>query len=69
MRSEWLLAQQVSSGFLVGWWMALAMFVPFIPWAWLVSSKLDKDARYFHLNGPMWNSIHLGAGACSLRAT
>lgn len=35
----------------------------FIPWAWLVSSVIDKDAMYFHLNRPMWNGCNLAAGA------
>ena len=42
------------------------MFIPFIPWGWLVSTHLDKDAQYFHLNTAMWNGIHLGAGGLAL---
>ena len=51
---------------LVGWWWALLMYVPFIPWAWLVSAKLDKDARYYHFNHRMWNSIAASAAAPQL---
>jgi general secretion pathway protein E len=61
------LAQATSAG-LVGWWLGLIMFAIFVPWAWLISSKLDKDAKYFHLNHVMWNGIHLGAGAAALAA-
>jgi general secretion pathway protein E len=40
----------------------LLMVPPFVAWAWLVSTKLDKDAKYFHLNPRMWNMIHMFAG-------
>jgi general secretion pathway protein E len=63
-----MLLAQASSAVLVGWWLGLIMFVMFLPWAWLISSKLDKDAKYFHLNHRMWNSIHLGAGALAVIA-
>lgn len=63
-----LILADASISMLVGWWMALLMFVTFIPWAWLVSSKLDKDAEFFHLNRRMWNGIHIGAGAAALLA-
>ncbi|MHC4909107.1 MAG: GspE/PulE family protein [Planctomycetota bacterium] len=53
---------------LVGWWWALLMYVPFIPWAWLVSAKLDKDARYYHFNHRMWNTIQMSCGAAALAA-
>ena len=53
---------------LVSFYKPLLMFVVFVPWAWLISSKLEKDARYFHLNHVMWNSVHLGAGVLSLAA-
>ena len=53
---------------LVSFYKPLLMFVVFVPWAWLISSKLEKDARYFHLNHRMWNGIHLGAGVLALLA-
>ena len=56
------LAQHVSA-FLESPYKPFLMILPFIPWAWLVSSKLDKDAQYFHLNVVLWNGIHLAAGA------
>ncbi len=46
----------------------LLLLVTFVPWAWLISSKLDKDARYFHLKRHMWNGLHLGAGVAALVA-
>jgi len=62
-----VLAQHVSA-FLESPYKPFLMILPFIPWAWLISSKLDKDARYFHLNVTMWNSIHLAAGAAAFAA-
>jgi general secretion pathway protein E len=59
---------QVSSAVLINWWMALLMAVPFVPWAWLISSRLDKDARYYHLNHRMWNALHMAAGVLALAA-
>ncbi len=53
---------------LVSFYKPLLMFVVFVPWAWLISSKLEKDARYFHLNHRMWNGIYLGAGVVALAA-
>ncbi len=53
---------------LVSFYKPLLLFVVFLPWAWLVSSKLEKDARYFQLNHVMWNSIHLSAGVLALAA-
>jgi type II secretory ATPase GspE/PulE/Tfp pilus assembly ATPase PilB-like protein len=51
---------------LVGYIQPVLMVITFIPWAWLISSKLEKDAKYYHMNWTMWNSIHLGAGAAAL---
>src|SRR5688572_9659572 len=62
------LAQQAVSASLISWWKMLLMLPPFFGWAWLVATHLDKDARYFHLNSPMWNGIHLGAGVAALAA-
>ena len=63
-----LLLAQASSAVLVSWWKMLLIFIPFLPWAWVISSKLDKDARFFHLNHRMWNGIHLAAGLAAMAA-
>jgi general secretion pathway protein E len=55
-----------SSAFLVSFYKPLLMFVTFVAWAWLVSSKLDKDARYFRLNPHRYNGIHMAAGLVAL---
>ncbi len=46
----------------------LLLFVTFVPWAWLVSSKLEKDARYFHLKRDTWNAVYLASAALALAA-
>lgn len=68
MSIETFLAQSAAAATLVSWWKMLLMLPPFFAWAWLVSTKLDKDARYFHLNAPMWNGVHLAAGVAALAA-
>lgn len=66
MTFDQVLAQQAVSAFLLSWWKAILILIPFAAWAWLVSTKLDKDARYFHLNNKMWNGIHMAAGVAAL---
>ncbi|MGI9013518.1 MAG: ATPase, T2SS/T4P/T4SS family [Phycisphaerales bacterium] len=63
--SSWLGAD---TAFLVSPFKPFLMALPFIPWAWLISSKLDKDAMYWHLPRTMWNSIHLAAGGLAVIA-
>ena len=46
--------------FLVSFYKPLLLFVTFVPWAWLVSSKLEKDARALKLNYRQWNLIYMG---------
>src|SRR5689334_2889764 len=57
-----------STAVLVSWYKPLLMLASFMPWAWLISSKLDKDAKFFYLNNLMWNGIHLSAGVVALAA-
>lgn len=65
---SYLLSQQAVTAYLLSWWKVLLMIPPFIGWAWLVSKHLDKDARYFHLNHKMWNSVHMAGGVAALAA-
>jgi hypothetical protein len=51
---------------LVGFWKALIILVPFVAWAWFVSSVLDKHAARFFLPRERWNLIHLVAGLVAL---
>jgi len=49
-------------------WKPIIIAASFIPWAWLISSKLEKDAGYFHLNRIAWNYAYLGCGAAAALA-
>lgn len=51
---------------LVSWWKAIILFLPFIGWAWLVSTIYDKHALRFHLAREQWNLSHLVAGLAAL---
>jgi len=42
------------------------LLATFIPYGWVVSSKLEADARYFHFNVVMWNSVFLATAAIPL---
>lgn len=64
MTPEPMLAQ--SAVFLVSFWKPLLMVPPFLAWAWLISTKLDKDAKRYHLNFMLWNSLHVAAGVAAL---
>jgi type II secretory ATPase GspE/PulE/Tfp pilus assembly ATPase PilB-like protein len=57
-----------SSAFLVSFYKPLLLFVTFLPWLWLVSSKLEKDALYFHLNRRLYNAIYMAAAVVALVA-
>ncbi|MGA1393551.1 MAG: hypothetical protein ACO38W_10390, partial [Phycisphaerales bacterium] len=39
-----------------------------IPYAWVVSSRLEPDTRYFHFNVALWNGIFLASGIAALGA-
>lgn len=62
-----LLAEQVTA-FLISPYKPLLMFLTFLPWAWLVADRLDKDAAYFHFKRTQWNAVHLAAGVAALVA-
>jgi len=57
---QYLLSE--TSVLLMSPWKPLLLWGGFIAWGWLVSTKLDKDARYFNLNWKVWNAVHLSAG-------
>lgn len=42
------------------------LLATFIPYGWVVSSRLEADARYFHFNVVMWNSVFLATAAIAL---
>jgi type II secretory ATPase GspE/PulE/Tfp pilus assembly ATPase PilB-like protein len=47
---------------LVSWWKPLLLLIPFLAWAWVVSSVYDKHAARFHLPRQRWNTFHLVTG-------
>lgn len=53
---------------LVGFVQPVLMLLTFIPWAWLISAKLEKDAKYYHMNWLMWNAVYMGGGVAALAA-
>ncbi len=63
-----LILAKADSAILVGFIQPILMVLTFIPWAWLVSTHLEKDAKYYHFNWQAWNSTHLGAAAAALLA-
>lgn len=44
---------------LVSWWKPLLLMAPFVGWAWVISTHLDKHAQRFFLGQEKWNLIHL----------
>jgi type II secretory ATPase GspE/PulE/Tfp pilus assembly ATPase PilB-like protein len=57
-----------STAYLISFYKPLLMFLTFLPWLWLISSKLDKDARYYHLNHQLYNAIYMGTALAALAA-
>lgn len=56
----WTLGQTaVEPFYLVSWWKAVCLLIPFIPWAYIVSFTLDKHAERFILPREKYNTIHL----------
>lgn len=47
-------------------WKPVVLFVPFVAWAWMISTHLDKHAQRFFLGREKWNTIHLGFGIAAL---
>lgn len=53
---------------LMAWWGAVLILLPFVPWAWLVSSVFDKHAGRFFLGKEKWAAIHSVFGLAALAA-
>lgn len=47
-------------------WKPVFLFVPFVAWAWMISTHLDKHAQRFFLGREKWNALHLGFGIAAL---
>ncbi|MHC4094217.1 MAG: ATPase, T2SS/T4P/T4SS family [Planctomycetota bacterium] len=57
-----------SSAFLVSFYKPVLLFLTFLPWLWLVSAKLDKDARFYRLNQQLYNGIYMSSALAALAA-
>ncbi len=64
---EFLLAD-ASSELLLSPWKPVLILAAAIAWAWLVSTYLDKDAQYFHLDRARWNGFHAATAGLGLAA-
>jgi type II secretory ATPase GspE/PulE/Tfp pilus assembly ATPase PilB-like protein len=51
---------------LVSVWKPILLFAPFIAWAWVIATHLDKHAQRFFLGAEKWNAIHIIMGAAAL---
>jgi len=63
-----LLVATVVADSLVDWLKPVLLLATILPWAWLISSRLEPDARYFHLNYHGWNAAYVAAGIVALIA-
>jgi len=54
--------------FLVSFYKPLLLFATFVPWAWLVSSKLEKDARILKLKYREFNILYMICAMVALGA-
>jgi len=61
-----LLQLSDSSVFLLSPWKPLILWAVFIAWAWLVSTKIDKDLRYYKLGWEKWNTVFLVSGVLAV---
>ena len=57
-----------SSVFLVSFYKPLLLFATFVPWAWLVSSRLEKDARALKLKYQEFNILYMVCAMAALGA-
>jgi general secretion pathway protein E len=47
-------------------WKPVLLFAPFVGWAWMISTVLDKHAQRFFLGQEKWNAIHIIFGVVAL---
>ena len=47
---------------LVSWWKPFLLLLPFLGWAWMISTILDKHSKRFFLGQEKWNAIHMVFG-------
>ncbi len=54
--------------FLISPWKPILMLLPFLGWAWVVSTIYDKDAARWYFKRKAWNLGHVAAGCAALVA-
>ncbi len=62
------LAVDANPLWLVSPWKAVILMLPFLGWAWIVTSIYDKDAKRFYLGQKMWNLVHMVFALVALAA-
>ena len=63
-----LLAEQASAVHLLSFYKPILIVLGATPYAWLISSVIDKDVRYYHLNEKGWNALTVGTLLVGLAA-
>lgn len=61
-----VLADQVNAVHLISFYKPILVVLAVIPYAWLISSVIDKDVRYFHLNEKLWNGLSVATLALGI---
>lgn len=51
---------------LVSLWKPIVLFLPFIGWAWVITSYYDKHAARFFLPRETWNLVHMLCGLAAV---
>ncbi|MCA9283888.1 MAG: Flp pilus assembly complex ATPase component TadA [Phycisphaerales bacterium] len=59
-----LLADAVAVS-LVDWLKPVLMLASFLPYAWVASSRIEADARYFHFDYHLWNGVFIAGAAAA----
>ncbi len=54
--------------FLLSPWKPILVLLPFVGWAWVVSTIYDKDAARWYFKRRAWNLGHIGAAVAALAA-
>ncbi len=61
-----LILSDAQTFMLVSWWKPFLLLIPFLGWAWMLSTILDKHAQRFFLGQEKWNAIHMIFGLIAL---
>lgn len=64
--SSFTSALAVTGQVLVSWYKPIIYLIPFMGWAWLVSTIYDKDAARWYFKRNQWNLLHLAVGLAAI---